>query len=384
MKTECRIFALLAGCSCFAVAIVYGGVDLGIEDGTGRGGRHRRADPVRRPARLIVRRLLLVRLPPHRPAAGGPAGRRDRRGRRRARLLQPGQLLAVRHRAGRRRSPGSGLAFWQYWLIGDRPRRRSCSPPAGCCSSTTRAATPRRPSSALAGLRCRPGSGGRARRDLGPGAGPAGRGPPPRNSVRRRARAAGAPALRGARPARVLGRGGDLAAHRRRGRAGRRPAGTGRGPDPDQDLDLARHVASAARRGPADVGGRARHPQLPPSQVLVRLPRRHRGGHGRARGDGAGGAHRDADDAGGAGGRGGRAGRPAAAGRAAAVGVGCGAQADGGPRAARVRPAGRAERDVRGAGGLAGGVGSRSRRSRRWPIWSGRSSTRTGRSGWTS
>ena len=44
------------------------------------------------------------------------AGRRDRRGRRRDRLLQPGQLLAVRSGAGRRdRRPGPGVLDW--WLI---------------------------------------------------------------------------------------------------------------------------------------------------------------------------------------------------------------------------------------------------------------------------
>ena len=100
-STECRLFAVLAGLPLRrrdrrTACGPYG------RGRPGRGGRHHRAGPVRRCCALIVRQLLLVRLPPHRPAAGGPAGRRDRRGRRRDRLLQPGQLLAVRARAGRR------------------------------------------------------------------------------------------------------------------------------------------------------------------------------------------------------------------------------------------------------------------------------------------
>ncbi len=71
--------------------------------------RHHRTDPVR-PALRHGGGEPVHRVAAHRPAPGGQAGRGDDRGRRRGRLLQPGQLLAVRHRGGRLGGrPGPGL-----------------------------------------------------------------------------------------------------------------------------------------------------------------------------------------------------------------------------------------------------------------------------------
>ena len=66
---------------------------------------------------LDVRRLLLVRLPAHRPAPGGPAGRR------RSPTAPARSASSARAATGRsawRWPPliaGIGLVFWQWWLI---------------------------------------------------------------------------------------------------------------------------------------------------------------------------------------------------------------------------------------------------------------------------
>ena len=107
MKVEALIFNIIA-VFCVIAAVVYG---FWAQEPIGTTALVLSGGPDR-----PHRRLLLVRLPPHRRPPGGPQGRRHRRGRRRARLLQPRQLLAVRAGAVRRPDgPGAGLLL--LWLI---------------------------------------------------------------------------------------------------------------------------------------------------------------------------------------------------------------------------------------------------------------------------
>ena len=115
MKVEARVFLGRRG-------VLLGGrgrlrhLDRPGQHGHVEVGRGRRADPLRR-ADGHRRIVLLVRLAAHRPASRGPRRRGDRRGRGRARLLQPGQLLAASASPSRPRSPVSALAFLQIWLV---------------------------------------------------------------------------------------------------------------------------------------------------------------------------------------------------------------------------------------------------------------------------
>ena len=68
----------------------------------------------------MIGSALLAGLAPHRAASRGPARRRDRRGRRRAGLLQPGQLLADRHRRCAARWRASA---WRSSSVAGRGRR---------------------------------------------------------------------------------------------------------------------------------------------------------------------------------------------------------------------------------------------------------------------
>ena len=112
MRIEARLFGVLCGRSSPSPSRTRCGPT---SRDRRRGHRHHCADPLRRPG-VDHRQLLRVHRPPDRPAAGGPARRGHRRGRRRAGLLQPGQLLADRHRAGRDgRRTGPGVL--EYWLL---------------------------------------------------------------------------------------------------------------------------------------------------------------------------------------------------------------------------------------------------------------------------
>ena len=191
---------------------------------------------------------------------------------------------------------GLGLAFSEILAAGARPASACCSPPAGCCSSTTRAVTPRRPSRPPA---CRPGLGGRAVPRPGtrcwPGGWrrhhldtPSGDGLVP---LVRRLCGVHAQLASAAEAAIWLRTGGAVG-----------PADVRRALAEDRTL-----VKTWALRGTlhllpaADlpiVGGGARHPQLPPAQSWYDYHGVTAGGHGRARGDRAGGAQRHADDPG--------------------------------------------------------------------------------------
>ena len=158
MKVEALIFNIIA-VFCVVAAVVYGVLVAGAD-------RHDGAGALRRPHRPD-RRLLLVRLPAHRRPARGPQGRRHRRRCRRARVLQPRQLLAVRAgRVRRPHGPGAGVLL----LVADphRRRRAAASPSVACSSSTTSGRTPRRADLAPLRPRAPPAIRGRGPRSSRP------------------------------------------------------------------------------------------------------------------------------------------------------------------------------------------------------------------------
>ena len=152
------MFLLPRGCSCSPPRSVR---DLDRQRRTARRvARHRRADPLRRAAA------------PSRQRSSGSSPAGSTRGRRTALdaeiaegagelgLLQPGQLLADRHRRAARRSPGSGWrssqsGCWSLGLVGDPVHGRRAA---------VRVLHARPHLADLLGpRRCRPGPGGLTR-----------------------------------------------------------------------------------------------------------------------------------------------------------------------------------------------------------------------------